>query len=1347
MVFDGMGKPLLENASSVAVSPDGNFTYVSSYNDNAVTVYSRDVSGAPGVLTFVETKKNEVEGVVGMNGVYHLSISPDGNHVYVTGSGDNALVLFNRNAVDGTLTYVTTYWNNTNGIEGLGGANYVDMPADGNHVYVAGPDDNAVAIFSRNVITGELTFVNYVADGLGDVTEMNYPLALMVSPDGKNIYVSSYGDEALNVFERDLITGELSFVEHFQNNVAGISGLTGAYAPYVTPDGAQVYVSGLDDDAIVAFNRNQSSGELTYVDTYVDDSNGVDGVSGAQTIRASEDGNFLFVAASNEDAVGIFSRNADNGVLTFLSTIREGVDGVTGMSYPTYIELSDDGVNMYVTGFASASLVVFVLDEVTGMPTFQSTETGAGLGVSGLDGSTAAAISSDGNFVYVAGNNSDAIVVFSRDEDSGMLTYVQEIEDASATDGLNGINCVAISPDGNYVYTTGFWDKAIVVFERNTTTGMLTYIERYKDGISGVDGLNGANFITVSPDGNNVYTTGFWEHAVAVFDVNANGTLSFVEVFKDGVAGVNGLNRASGVTVSPDGNHIYVAGYNDNALTIFDRAANGTLTFNETLIDGQGDVDGIQRINSVVVSPDNAQVYATGLNDDAVAIFNRDAATGDLTFAGQAKNGVGDVIGLDGPTRLAISANGEHIYVTSANDDAIVALRRNVTNGELVFEGAVFDTDPGVNGLDGAQFVAVTPDGKHMYTASSVDDAVATFSCTYIFNSSQVICEGDSVVVGSTAYLESGLYIDTFSFGACKSVSTLELVVQPANTVLNVEICNGDAYMFNGVSYNTTGQQVANLTSSYGCDSTVTLNLMVVSEFANQTVDANICQGETYPGGYTTTGVYTDTYTTSFGCDSTVTINLTVNPVYNETIDAEICEGDFYILGTQNYIATGTFVESFTTVNGCDSVITLNLSVVEPEVVMNETICSNEVFTIGGNSYSEEGVYNFILESGAGCDSEVTLNLNVNSAPMVNLNAEICQGETYTIGSETFTSTGVYTLVMDAVNGCDSTIVLDLLVNETSTEIAATICNGESYTVGSSTFTTTGVYPVVLTATSGCGDSTVTLTLTVDPTAVNLPASICDGEVYTLDGVEYTETGVYTQTIVSAAGCDVEYTLDLAVNEVVVSDLTEMICAGESITIGGDTYTETGMYTNLMTSSAGCDSTINLNLTVLDPIETTDDITHDNGSGIGAIDLTVSGGMAPYTFNWSNNETTEDISGLGVGTFTVVVTDANGCSEEYSFFVDQLEAIFDVDANIALEIYPNPAPAGGQVNLSFNISQQQTLKIQLYDNVGKRISAQEVDFLSGNTIHKLRLPQVQGLYQIYIETEEGKFKTIPLAVK
>ena len=88
-----------------------------------------------------------------------------------------------------------------------------------------------------------------------------------------------------------------------------------------------------------------------------------------------------------------------------------------------------------------------------------------------------------------------------------------------------------------------------------------------------------------------------------------------------------------------------------------------------------------------------------------------------------------------------------------------------------------------------------------------------------------------------------------------------------------------------------------------------------------------------------------------------------------------------------------------------------------------------------------------------------------------------------------------------------------------------------------------------------------------------------------------------------------------------------------------------------------------------------------NGASTGAIDLTVTGGVSPYTYVWSNNATTQDISNLAAGTYTVTVTDANGCTKTTSATITQPSAL-------DLSVQTTPAPchgnAGGSVNLTVN---------------------------------------------------------------
>ena len=199
------------------------------------------------------------------------------------------------------------------------------------------------------------------------------------------------------------------------------------------------------------------------------------------------------------------------------------------------------------------------------------------------------------------------------------------------TNGVDCVDClnyprsVTVSPDGNHVYIAAYDGDALAVFSRNAGTGELTFIEAVEDG-GLVDGLGGAYSVTVSPDGAHVYAAGHSDNAVVVFRRDTNtGTLTFVEVIKDGEKGADKLAGAVSVTVSPDNEDVYVGAYIDNALTVFSRdTETGELTFSQVLEDGVGDVDGLNGVLSTALSPpDGAQVYAVARTDNSLAVFSR----------------------------------------------------------------------------------------------------------------------------------------------------------------------------------------------------------------------------------------------------------------------------------------------------------------------------------------------------------------------------------------------------------------------------------------------------------------------------------------------------------------------------------------------------------------------------------------------------------------------------------------------------------------------------------------------------------------------------------------------------
>jgi 6-phosphogluconolactonase (cycloisomerase 2 family) len=202
-------------------------------------------------------------------------------------------------------------------------------------------------------------------------------------------------------------------------------------------------------------------------------------------------------------------------------------------------------------------------------------------------------------------------------------------------DGIDGAFDVAASADGAHVYVAGGGDNAVATFDRDPGSGALAFVEQDRDGVGGVDGIAGAFAVAAAPDGANVYVVGAneTEDALAIFSRDAaSGALAFVGQVQDGVDGVDGLDDPLGVAASPDDGHIYVTGHTDGAVATFARApGTGELSFVEQDRDGVDGVDGLAGAYSPAVSPDGAHVYVAGYDDSAVATFAREPAPPDTT--------------------------------------------------------------------------------------------------------------------------------------------------------------------------------------------------------------------------------------------------------------------------------------------------------------------------------------------------------------------------------------------------------------------------------------------------------------------------------------------------------------------------------------------------------------------------------------------------------------------------------------------------------------------------------------------------------------------------------------------
>ena len=250
---------------------------------------------------------------------------------------------------------------------------------------------------------------------------------------------------------------------------------------------------------------------------------------------------------------------------------------------------------------------------------------------------------------------------------------------------------------------------------------------------------------------------------------------------------------------------------------------------------------------------------------------------------------------------------------------------------------------------------------------------------------------------------------------------------------LQTEICFGDIYTSNGFNASETGVYTQVLRSMHGCDSVVVLSL-TVNPVYHDTLQAVICEGETYSlNGFSESeaGTYIQELQSVSGCDSVVVLSLNVNPVYHDTLHAAICQGETYSLNGFNASEAGTYTQELQSMHGCDSVVVLDLkykgrNYEEPAFAR---ICVGEQYEFGNRLLSEAGAYTYVFQSVDGCDSVVTLQLEVAPEYHDTILATIKTGEVYERYGFFESEAGKYAQYLSSQYGCDSTVVLNLRID------------------------------------------------------------------------------------------------------------------------------------------------------------------------------------------------------------------------------------------------------------------------------------------------------------------------------
>lgn len=405
--------------------------------------------------------------------------------------------------------------------------------------------------------------------------------------------------------------------------------------------------------------------------------------------------------------------------------------------------------------------------------------------------------------------------------------------------------------------------------------------------------------------------------------------------------------------------------------------------------------------------------------------------------------------------------------------------------------------------------------------------------------------------------------------------------------------------------------------------------------------------------------------------------------------------------------------------------------------------------TTASISVTSSGTYFVLVVDSATTNNYDTVTITLNPLPslVVNGNATICSGDSTTLtasGADTYSwvggpNTAANTLAptVDSTfwvigtitaTGCfDSSAFLVSVNASPMISQSVTVCSGDSVVVGSNTYTASGVYMDTLSTVNGC-DSIITTTLTVDTGAVVTQIlNLCTGDSVMVGSNVYDSTGVYTDTLVSIFGCDSVVVTNLTI--AVANAFTQNVngCGtGYSLTVGNNTYTTAGTYTDTLMNMAGCDSVVTTNLTItIVNVNTT-------VSGFGYI-ITAANANPNTTYQWMNCANGVPILGATFqayyatanGSFACIVTE-NGCPDTSLCTAVSNVGIVDPSTAGSLSVYPNPT--ANTVTITNSIPTE----IVIYNTLGEVVLAQQIQTTSTVDLSSFEA----GVY--FIRTSEGE---------
>lgn len=310
-------------------------------------------------------------------------------------------------------------------------------------------------------------------------------------------------------------------------------------------------------------------------------------------------------------------------------------------------------------------------------------------------------------------------------------------------------------------------------------------------------------------------------------------------------------------------------------------------------------------------------------------------------------------------------------------------------------------------------------------------------------NISATICENDCYELNGEIYCDSGTYMQILQgFNGCDSILELSLSFYPVQTTDHiVDLCEGEFIEINGTIYNQLNPLgIEFFQDFHGCDSLVAVLVNFLPP-ENDFLEVKICQGDCFEWNgvvYCDPGFYTQIFQGSNGCEGLLEIEVINHSAQISDWTIDLCAGDSILMNNTWYGWNNqSGQEIFVDLNGCDSLVNINVNLHIPEPLeYYEILCEGNCFEYEGDLLCDEGQYYYMGLDSMGCEVDVVIDLQILPAPQSDYSEILCASEEIIINGTTYNQQNPSGQeFFQTFQGCDSIVNINLDFIEISVDI------------------------------------------------------------------------------------------------------------------------------------------------------------------------------------------------------------------------------------------------------------------------------------------------------------------------